>query len=127
MNFAFFPYGPWGVLLDALVSLVGGFLAMGTWRWLGVRNGWSRGHQLGWAWLVAVVVTAGADTWHLFYSNIIPMESTVIIRHVLATIHDPDTLGVRVVCEFASVSAGVVCGWLVWGRWGGDRPARLTR
>lgn len=118
MNLAFLPFGPMGVVLAALISLAAGVLLHGLVHAWGRRHGWSHAGEIGWAWLVAMLLTASADTWHLLYLGIVPLESPVTIGRVLATIHDPDTLGVRVVCEFIGASAGVMLGWLVWtGAW----------
>lgn len=118
MNLAFLPYGTWGVVCAALISLVAGVLLLGVVHVLGKRQHWSHAAEIGWAWLATMVLTAGADTWHLLYLGIVPLESPVTIARVLAPIHDPDTLGVRVVCEFIGASAGVMLGWLLWtGAW----------
>lgn len=123
MNLAFLPYGPPGVLLAALISLTAGVLLAGLSHAWGRRHGWSHAHGIAWAWLATVAITAGADTWQLLYMGIVPMQSPVTIARVLADIHDPDTLGVRVVCEFVTASAGVMLGWLLWtGSW--RRPGR---
>ncbi len=118
MNLPFLPFGPWGVVCAALISLVAGILLLGLTHAWGRRNGWSQGGEIGRAWLATVVLTAGVDTWHLLYMGIVPLESPVVIARVLAPIHDPDTLGMRVVCEFIGACAGVMLGWLVWtGSW----------
>lgn len=125
MNLAFLPYGPMGVLLAALLSTLAGVVLVGLVHAWGRRHGWSHAHEIAWAWLAGVVITAGADTWHLLYSGIVPMQSPVAIARVLADIHDPDTLGVRVVCEFLGVSVGVMLGWLLWtGLWRHPLQAR---
>ncbi|HET6588361.1 MAG TPA: hypothetical protein VFG67_11410 [Oleiagrimonas sp.] len=118
MNLSFLPFGTLGVLFSALISLVAGVLLLGLVHVLGKRQHWSHAAEIGWAWLATMVLTAGADTWHLLYLGIVPLESPVTIARVLAPIHDPDTLGVRVVCEFIGASAGVMLGWLLWtGAW----------
>lgn len=118
MNLFFLPFGPLGVLLAALFSLLAGVLLTGLVHAWGRRHGWNHAREIAWAWLVAILITAGTDTWHLLYMGVVPMQSPVSIARVLAKIHDPDTLGVRVVCEFIGVSAGVMLGWLMWtGLW----------
>lgn len=116
MNLAFLPFGPWGVVWAACISLVAGVLLLGLVHAWGRHQHWSHAAEIGWAWLVTVAVTASVDTWHLLYLGIVPLESPVTIARVLAPIHDPNTLGVRVVCEFIGASAGVMLGWLVWVR-----------
>ncbi len=118
MNLAFLPYGPWGVVLAALISFVAGVLVLGPVHAWGRRHHWSHAAEIGWAWLATMLITASVDVWHLLYMGVVPMESPVTIARVLAPIHDPDTLGMRVVCEFIGASAGVMLGWLVWtGSW----------
>lgn len=125
MNLAFLPYGPWGVVCAAMISLVAGVLLFGLVHAWGKREGWSHALTIGWAWLATMLLTASVDVWHLLYLGIVPLESPVTIARVLAPIHDPDTLGVRVVCEFIGASAGVMLGWLAWtGAW---RHARSSR
>ena len=46
--------------------------------------------------------------------GIVPMQSPVTIRRILADIHDPDFLGMRVVCEIIGALLGSVLGWLLW-------------
>lgn len=118
MNLAFLPFGPMGVFLSALISLVAGVILLGLVHAWGRGHGWSHAGEIGWAWLLTMLVTASADTWHLLYLGAVPMQSPVTIERVLATIHDPDSLGTRVVCEFIGASAGVMLGWLLWtGVW----------
>jgi hypothetical protein len=118
MNLAFLPYGAMGVFLSALISLAAGVVALGLVHAWGRRHGWTHAAEIGWAWLATMAATASIDTWHLLYMGVVPMQSPVTIARVLAPIHDPDTLGVRVVCEFIGASAGVMLGWLLWtGAW----------
>jgi hypothetical protein len=122
MNLAFLPFGVWVVVFAALISLVVGALLLGLAHAWGSRHGWTHSAEVGWTWLLTMLVTASADTWHLLYLGIVPLQSPVTIARVLAPIHDPDTLGVRVVCEFVGASAGVMLGWLVWtGSWRHNR------
>lgn len=125
MNLAFLPFGPWGVVFAALISLVAGVLMLGLVHAWGRRHNWTHAGEIGWAWLATMLVTASADTWHLLYMGIVPLQSPATIARILAPIHDPDTLGVRVVCEFIGASAGVMLGWLLWaGAWRHARSAR---
>lgn len=122
MNLDFLPFGLWGVVLAGAISLVVGGLLFGAVHAWGCRHGWLPAREIGWTWLVTMLVTASADIWHLFYMGIVPMQSPVVIQRVLSAIHDPDNLGVRVVCEFIGASAGVMLGWLLWT--GGGRKRR---
>ncbi|HEX7342525.1 MAG TPA: hypothetical protein VF269_09670 [Rhodanobacteraceae bacterium] len=128
MNLSFLPLGPLGVLCAALISLVVGFVLLGLVHAWGSRHRWSHAAEIGWAWLATMLASASVDIWHLFYMGMVPLESPVIIARVLAPIHDPATLGVRVVCEFIGAAAGVMLGWLAWtGAWGKYRASRHAR
>ncbi|HET7269104.1 MAG TPA: hypothetical protein VFJ15_13450 [Oleiagrimonas sp.] len=122
MNLSFLPFGPLGVLLAALISLVAGVLALGLFHAWGRRHHWTHAGEIGWAWLVTMAATASIDVWHLLHLGMVPMQSPVVIARVLDTIHDPEMLGTRVVCEFIGAAAGVMLGWLVWtGAWRASR------
>lgn len=117
MNLALLPHGPAGVALAGLLAALVACLAHALVHFLlGRRQGWSAAREIGWAWLAGAVIGAGADAWHLLYLGIVPLESPVSIARVLSRIHDPDSLGMRVSVELIGVSAGVVLGWLLWGR-----------
>lgn len=112
MNLSFLGYGMTGVFEAGLIALVAGLVVYGLVHWLLWRRmNWSDGHEIAWSWLVAVAIGAGADTWQLFHMSVIPMQSPVTIRRVLAGIHDPDYLSTRVFMEIAAVSLGVMLGW----------------
>ena len=65
---------------------------------------------------LALVAGAGVDAWDLFALGIMRPESPFAIQQHLATIHDPDALGMRVVLEFVGAGAGVTLGWLLLRR-----------
>lgn len=114
MNLTFLGYGMPGVLEAGLIALVVGLVVYGLVHGLLRRRlHWSDAHEIGWSWLVAVAIGAGADTWQLFYMSVIPLQSPVTIRRVLAGIHDPDYLSIRVFTEVAAVSLGVMLGWWI--------------
>lgn len=124
MNLSFLGYGMTGVAEAALIALLAGLVAqLLVHRLLWRRMRWSDAHEIGWSWLLGVAAGAGADTWQLFYMSVIPMQSPVTIRRVLAGIHDPDFLGMRVFAEMAGVSLGVMLGWWLTRRRRGRRDA----
>jgi len=69
---------------------------------------------LGWAAVVSVVIAAGIDIWKLFYMGIVRLESPLYARVYLATIHDPNELGTRVVLEVFGALSGVAFGWVLF-------------
>ena len=112
MNLSFLGYGMAGVLEAGLIAFFVGLAVYGlVHALLRRRMRWSDAHEIGWSWLVAVAIGAGADTWQLFYMSVIPLQSPVTIRRVLAGVHDPDELSTRVFMEIAAVSLGVMLGW----------------
>lgn len=104
-------YGLLGSLEAGLIALLVGVLMFALWERLGRRAGLSHGHVLGGACVAATLVGAGYDVWNLFYTSIVRLESPLYARLALASIHDPDELGARVVLEVAGALAGVGLGW----------------
>lgn len=100
-----------GAIEAGLIALLVGILAYGIWSWLMRRVDASVGHAIGWACVSAVAVGAGVDAWNLFYLGIMKLESPLYARLALQGIHDPESLGARVVCEVAGALAGVAVGW----------------
>ncbi|HEX7339431.1 MAG TPA: hypothetical protein VF271_05800 [Rhodanobacteraceae bacterium] len=123
MNFAFLPYGPLGVALDALISLAAGIILFGPFHWWGRREHWSHARTIGWTWVATMLATASIDSWNLFYMGVVSMQSPVTAARVIDSIHDADTLGMRVTCEFIGACAGVMIGWLLWTRAWRKTPA----
>lgn len=116
MNLRFLDMGMAGVLEAALIAFLVGVVALLAIRLLFSRRlGWSHAHEIGWACLLAVVAGCGADLWHLFYMFIVPMQSPVSIRRVLAGIHDPDFLSTRVFAELVAAALGVLLAWWLFG------------
>ncbi|WP_369942616.1 hypothetical protein [Xanthomonas medicagonis] len=107
-------FGLLGSLEAGLIALAVGFLIYAVWHRLCRGLQWSDGHALGWACLIAVAVSAGIDCWNLFYTSIVRLESPLYARLALASIHDPNELGTRVVLEVAGALAGVAIGWVVF-------------
>lgn len=77
-------------------------------------SGWREGTAIGVAFVLALLLGAGVDAWDLFYLSIVRLESPFAIRETLAAIHDPGSLGTRVVFEFIGAGAGVMLGWWLW-------------
>jgi len=116
-------YGLLGVLEAGLIALLIGLLCFLFWHWLSGKMGWSIGHTIGWACVMAVVIGAGVDAWNMFYLGIARLESPLYARIALQGIHDPDGLGSRVVLEIAGALAGVVLGWQWFSKKTTDAPA----
>ncbi|MEN1940863.1 hypothetical protein WCE41_07315 [Luteimonas sp. MJ246] len=112
MNLPLHPGWP-GALEAGLIALVIGLLAYALFHAIGVRARWPEGHAIGWACLAAVAVSAGIDTWHLFYMGVVKLESPVYARIALSKIHDPNGLGIRVLMEVIGALAGVALGWML--------------
>jgi hypothetical protein len=88
-------------------------LLFGVFHWLGRRNGWSFGPQIGWSFLLSTILTASGDLSDLFYFNYAPLQSLPLLKLKLTQVHDPDSIGLRVVCELLGVALGIYVGWVV--------------
>lgn len=102
-----------GGLQAGLISAVAGLLLFGVFHWLGRRNGWTDGPQIGWAFLLALLLTAGGDLANLFYFNYASLQSLPLLKAKLADVHDPGSMGLRLVCEILGVTLGIYLGWLL--------------
>lgn len=100
-----------GALEAGLIALLIGVLAYGLWHAIMRRAGGSNAQAIGWAMLTAVVIAAGIDAWNLFYLGVMKLESPLYARLALQKIHDPGSLGTRVVLEVLGAMLGVVVGW----------------
>lgn len=116
-------FGFLGTLEAGLIALLVGLLVYALWQRLCRWAGWSLGHAIGWASVISVVASAGIDAWKLFYMGIVRLESPLYARLYLATIHDPNELGSRVVLEVAGALGGVALGWLVFSSRSGEKIA----
>lgn len=119
-------FGFVGGFESGLISGAAGALLYGLFHWIGRRNGWGYGPQIGWSFLVATVLTASGDLWNLLYFNYSAgLQSMSLLRAKLAEVHDPDSMGLRVLCELLGVVAGIYIGWVLCGghRRSGDRHA----
>jgi hypothetical protein len=111
MGLGFLSTGWAGVWQAGAIALVVGALLSLLAHACAPRLGWRQGSAIGVALLSTFVLAAGVDTWHLFYIAIVRLESPFVIQRTLNAIHDPGTLGLRVLFEFAGGVAGVMLGW----------------
>lgn len=100
-----------GALEAGLIALLVGVLAYALWHWIMRVAGGTVAQTIGWAGVTAVVVAGGIDAWNLFYLGIMRLESPLYARLALQGIHDPGSLGARVVMEVTGALVGVVIGW----------------
>ena len=107
-------FGLLGSLEAAGIALLIGLLVHAVVHYLTRPLRWAAGHTLAWSFGVSVVIGAGIDLWKLFYMGIVRMESPFYARLFLATIHDPNELGTRVVLEIIGALTGVALGWLMF-------------
>lgn len=107
-------FGLLGSLEAGGIALLVGLLVYFLFHHLCRALRWTVGHALGWACGVSVVVSAGIDMWKLFYMGIVRLESPFYARLYLATVHDPNELGTRVVLEIIGALSGVALGWLLF-------------
>lgn len=103
-----------GVLEAAAIALAIGVAAHALWHGLCRVLGWSAGQAIGWACVTAVAAGAGIDAWKLFYLGMMKLESPLLARLALAGIHDPESLGARVVAEIVAALSGVTLGWMLF-------------
>lgn len=107
-----------GVVEAGLIALLVGMLAYAVMHWVVRALDGSTGHALGWACVLAVAVAAGIDAWNLFSLGMMKLESPLSARLALEGIHDPESLGARVVVQVGAALAGVGVGWLLFtGGW----------
>jgi hypothetical protein len=109
-------YGFVGGIEAGLISALAGLLLFGVFHWLGRRNGWSLGPQIGWSLLLTTILTASGDLSDLFYFNYAPLQSVPLLKLKLAQVHDPDSIGLRVVFELVGIALGIYVGWALCSR-----------
>ena len=73
-------YGIVGGLQAGLIAAAAGLLLFFAFHWLGRRNGWGYGPQIGWTFLLATALTASGDLWNLFYFNYGRLQSLQLLK-----------------------------------------------
>jgi hypothetical protein len=104
-----------GAVEAGVISAAVGLLLFLLLHWLGRRYHWCAAREIGWAFLLAVVLTVSGDLWDMFYFNYANLQSTALLVAELAQTHDPQNLGLRVLCELLGVSLGIYLGWAMTG------------
>jgi 4-amino-4-deoxy-L-arabinose transferase-like glycosyltransferase len=117
-------YGFVGGLQAGAIALAIGCLMLLLVHWLTRKQAWSHGRALGVAYLLSLPPSCSGDLWNLIYFNYADLESPFAMHTALVGVHDPDSLGIRVLCEFVGAALGVSLVWfgLFWrarGRAGG--------
>jgi len=103
--------GLMGGIQAGVVSMLVAFVLFTLFHWLGRRNDWNYGPQIGWSLLLTLLLTVSGDLWDMFYLNYARLQSHSLLQAQLATIHDPANLGVRVLCELLGMVVGLYLGW----------------
>lgn len=116
-------YGFVGGVEAGAISAVVGALLFVLFHIIGRRHGWSELRKIGWSYLLALIVSGGADMGNLFYFNFAQLHSLQLLRAKLAEVHDPENLGTRVFCEMVGVAAGILVAWWLADRLGRRRAA----
>ena len=116
MGLSWLGTGMAGALMAGLLALAIGAVLSALTHLAAPRLHWREGSAIGVALVIALAIGAGTDAWHLLYLSIVRLESPFVIQRTLGGIHDPATLGLRVVLEFIGVVCGVMIGWLLSGR-----------
>jgi hypothetical protein len=111
MGFSWLATGVAGALEAGAIALAVGVLLCALAYRVGRRIGWKPGTEIGVALVATLAAGAGVDAWDLFHLGITRLESPFVIARTLGDIHDPGSLGMRVVFEFAGAVSGVMLGW----------------
>lgn len=104
-----------GGIEAGLISTAAGLLLFLLLHWLGRRHRWCHARKIGWSFLLASMLTVSGDLWDMFYFNYANLQSPALLRAELAQVHDPQGLGLRVLCELLGVSLGIYLGWVMTG------------
>ena len=102
-------------LAGALIMVLLGVPILPVLFWIGA---------IGWSFLLASALTVSGDLWNLFYFNYGRMQSLQLLKVKLAEVHDPDSIGLRTLCEVLGVAVGI---YLAWALCSGDWRRRLRR
>lgn len=108
-------YGLVGGLEAGAISLAVAALLYLLLHRLGRGRGWGHGREMSWAFLLAMLLTALQDIWNLFYLNFANLQSVSLMRATLSTVHDPDSIGTRVLLEVVGAMLGVYIAWACSG------------
>lgn len=108
-------YGMVGGLEAGAISAVAALLLYLILHVMGRRQGWSPLKKIAIAFLLALLLTATGDLWDLFYFNYGQLQSVQLLKLKLASVHDPDSIGLRVFCELIGAMTGACVGWIVTG------------
>jgi hypothetical protein len=109
-------FGLVGALEAGAIALVVSLVAYVVLHLFGRTQGWSMGLEISWAAIVSLLLAGGGDLWNLFYFNYGRLQSLQLLRARLAEVHDPDSIGLRVLFEFIGVGLGIFLGWLLFVR-----------
>jgi len=109
-------YGLVGALEAGAIALVVALIAYLLLHLYGRTQGWPVAVEISWATVIGMIISGGSDMWNLVYFNYGRVQSLQLLKVRLAEVHDPDSLGARVLFEFLGVCAGVYLGWLLVGR-----------
>jgi len=112
-------YGFVGGLQAGAIAALAGAVFYALFHAIGRRYRWSDARTIGWSYLLALILSGGADLGNLFYFNFARLQSLQLLRAKLAQVHDPDNLGTRAFCELVGVAVGVLAAW-----WLADRLRR---
>ena len=109
-------FGFLGALEAGLIAFVIAILVYAGWQAICRALDWPIGHAIGWSCVIALAIGTGVDSWKLFSLGMMKLESPLYARLALQSIHDPDGLGARVMCEWVGALSGVVIGWQLFSR-----------
>ncbi|WP_027794474.1 hypothetical protein [Paraburkholderia acidipaludis] len=112
-NQSWMGYGIVGGMQAGAIAAAVGFFMLLLVRWLTRKQRWIPGRELGVAYLLALLPSSSGDLWNLFYFNYANLQSPVFLSAALADVHDPDSIGLRVMCEFLGVAVGLSVAWLL--------------
>lgn len=101
-----------GMQAGAIAAAIGFFMLLLV-HWLTRKQRWNHGRALGVTYLLSLVPSSSSDVWNLFYFNYANLQSPALMRAALADVHDPDSIGTRVLCEFLGTAVGLLLAWLL--------------